>query len=75
MNNQDLITIHNQIQAQKDKLQQLKGAKQQLIQEIKKEFPTFDENNIPEEFKISTQIKTNISQIHDKGRGIPAWWG
>jgi len=37
-----------------------------LIQEIKKEFPEFDENNIPEEFKISTQIKSNLNQINSK---------
>ena len=66
MNNQDLITIHNQIQSQKDKLQQLKGAKQQLIQEIKKEYPDFDENNITEEFKINNKIQNNINLISQK---------
>ena len=65
--NQDLISIHHKIENLKEQINQLKGKKQMLLDDIKKDNPSFDQDQLHlEQQQVEQKINTNLKVMNNK---------
>ena len=65
--NQDLISIHHKIENLKEQINQLKGKKQMLLDDIKKDNPSFDQDQLHlEQQQVEQKINTNLKVLNTK---------
>ena len=65
--NQDLISIHHKIENLKEQINQLKGKKQMLLDDIKKDNPIFDQDQLHlEQQQVEQKINTNLKVLNTK---------
>ena len=65
--NQDLISIHHKIENLKEQINQLKGKKQMLLDDIKKDNPSFDQDQLHlEQQQVEQKINTILKVLNTK---------
>ena len=65
--NQDLISIHHKIENLKEQINQLKGKKQMLLDDIKKDNPSFHQDQLHlEQQQVEQKINTNLKVLNTK---------